>query len=100
MPCVLLKLLSLADGSLDAHCNRYVVSYDATAHRPNGSYDGGQLLTTDDPQKAQQFASLTEALEVWKQAAGCHCHPRADGKPNRPLTAYTATVVPSPERPS
>lgn len=89
----ILKLVSLADGSMDLHCGRYVAFYDPAFHHPNGDYDGGRLLTTAVPEEAMSFPTPIEALELWRTVAPCACHnTRADGKPNRPLTAYTAML--------
>lgn len=49
----------------------------------------GTVLSTDDPAKALLFDSFTQAIEFWKQEHGT----RDDGRPNRPITAYTVTVL-------
>ena len=59
-------------------------------YNPHYRFPIGMVTFTDDPYKAQSFASAIEALRFWKQEVGNT--PRADGKPNRPLTAFTVEV--------
>jgi len=74
--------------------NAFVKSYDPTIHEPNGSYNGGRLEFTKDPREAFVYADFVAASEAWRQTSGCRCHGiRKDGKPNRPLTAYTITIM-------
>ena len=83
-----IRLMGLADGSQHEMSGQYVVSYDATHHWDDGTYDGGALITTPDPNKATLF-SFQEAILLWHSGPGCECHGwRSDGKPNRPLTAF------------
>jgi len=73
---------------------RFLVSYDPDYHLPDGSYDGGKLITTADREKATEFPTVAEAMRVWRSGPSCPCHKtRPDGKPNRPLTAFTVEVV-------
>lgn len=66
-----------------SHEGRFVVSFDYEAE------DLDQVLvTTDDLAQAMRFPTAGEAFDYWRQEHGL----RADGKPNRPLTAYTAAV--------
>lgn len=44
---------------------------------------------TNDPGEAMQFASPGDLLETWKHSIGT----RPDGKPDRPLTAFTIETV-------
>ncbi len=88
-----LKILARADGEATEHDLRYVVYFNPDQHSPLGDYDGGTLITTSSRRQAKQFPTLIEALEYWKQPVTCACHRfRADGKANRPLTAFTVTV--------
>lgn len=89
-----LQFLTLADGSRDEHCGQYLVGYQPAFHPPNADYDGGLLVTSPNFLDAQKFDSAIEAVEVWRTQAPCPCHNlRPDGKPNRPLTAYTVMPV-------
>jgi hypothetical protein len=60
---------------------------------PDANRGMGEERWTNDLAKAKRFADFTEAMECWR--AQSTVRPlRPDGKPNRPLTAYSVT----PER--
>ena len=61
---------------------KYVKIYDPTCPE-NG--DGGILEVTTDALEALEFPTLQEAVEKYTQAHGL----RPDGRPNRPLTAWS-----------
>ena len=68
--------------------DRYVVACDVDAR------DGrGVLVDTPDQARATVFPSAFDALEYWKRQS-TRRPLRDDGKPNRPLTAFTVEVVP------
>lgn len=67
--------------------NMWVVSAD-----PNGHAGKGQLDVTTDPSKARRFASLDELFNAWR-AQSTVLPLRPDGRPNRPLTAFTIEPV-------
>lgn len=46
---------------------------------------------TDDLAKAKKFASFAAAMECWKAQSSVRPF-RRDGRPNRPMTAYSVTV--------
>lgn len=75
--------------------NEYVVSYDPSAQAPDADYPTGILVTTPDLAKARLFPDVAEAIEFYRQSHG----DRPDGRPNRPLTAFsvcfTSSVVPT-----
>lgn len=99
MPKVI-KLLERVDGKETEHTGRYLVYANPDTHAADGTYDGGTLITTEYPQHAQLFADAGAALEYWRTPVTCACHRlRSDGKPNRPLTAYTATIEDAPTGP-
>jgi hypothetical protein len=55
---------------------------------PNANDGFGDDRWTDDLAKAKKFGSFAEALECWK--AESTIRPlRDDGRPNRPMTAYS-----------
>ena len=92
---MVVHFICTADGSASPFDGGYLLHYDPEAHKPDGSYDGGLLETTKDPAQAQQFSDIMEALEAWRTGPTCPCHAlRCDGKPNRPLTAFTIEVMP------
>jgi hypothetical protein len=52
-------------------------------------YPTGDIVHSPDPAEAQRFNSPMEALAEWKRAS-TRVPLRPDGRPNRPLTAFTA----------
>jgi hypothetical protein len=76
-------LIGLSTGQATREDGRYVKTYD-----PSGNRGQGLLTTTEDSEDALQFGTETEAFEKWREPYGI----RADGKPNRPLTAFTMTL--------
>ena len=65
----------------------FVKSYDPEAH------DGrGFVEWTTDPDEAVIFHSPAQALRLYQQVPVTRPY-RADGKPNRPLTAFTIEVT-------
>jgi hypothetical protein len=74
------------DGQPSEHSGRYVSRFDADAR------DGlGQVWTTANPRVALNFNSGAEAAEFWRQTSTVK-PVREDGKPNRPLTAFTVSI--------
>lgn len=61
----------------------WVRAYDPDAH------DGrGDVVSTVDQSKAQVYPSLRACLDEWMRTSTVRPF-RTDGKPNRPLSAYT-----------
>jgi hypothetical protein len=55
------------------------------------AHDGrGDLKFTDHPDDALRFADVPEAFETWRRQSTTRPL-RADGQPNRPLTAFSVT---------
>lgn len=68
--------------------------YDANA------YEGrGQASLTKYKDRAKRFESKEAAFEYWRQVSKRQPK-RDDGKPNRPLTAYTIELLPENEEPT
>ena len=68
-------------------------AYDPDYHHPGG-YDGGRLDVAADREKATRYTA-PEAMSLWQAGPLCSCHGlRPDGKPNRPLTAFTVELEP------
>jgi len=61
----------------------YVKSYNPDAHDGRGDASFTKLL-----EEALRFTDMTEALEFAMRQPECRPR-RADGRPNRPLTAFT-----------
>jgi hypothetical protein len=57
------------------------------------AFDGrGDLTTTPDLADALRFETSYAAMEFWRQQSMV-APIRMDGKPNRPLTAFTVTIA-------
>lgn len=76
----------LAIGTDDMR-GQYLREFDPDAH------DGrGEAVWTDDISLAKKFDSVGSAMAAWKQQSAVR-PVRPDGKPNRPLTAFTVSVA-------
>lgn len=64
----------------------WVKSY---ADTPSGR---GTVVLTTDESEAMQFKSMSDAMEFWRQQSKSK-PTRPDGKPNRPLTAYSVEIA-------
>lgn len=65
----------------------YLSEFDPDGHGGRGSFDW-----TADPDKAIRFPLASAARALWQtQSASVPLRP--DGKPNRPLTAFTVDIV-------
>ena len=81
-----LRLIHLVNGPGTMHDGQYLVYYDPhTPEPPNWTVT---LRTSEDIADARPFDTAKEALDYYRQAIGI----RADGKPDRPLTAYTVAL--------
>ena len=89
-----LQIVGCVNGEPHEFDGKYVKLYDPTYHLPNGQYEGGILELTTDRGQARRFVSHVEAMEQWRQPAGCKCHGIRpwDGNPNRPLTAFHVAI--------
>jgi hypothetical protein len=92
-----IRILGLADGQRDRDFEgQYVVSYDPERHWADGTYDGGDLRVTRNRSEATLF-DIATATALWRSGPTCKCHRlRTDGKPNRPLTAFTVEMDSDP----
>lgn len=66
----------------------YLREYD-----PDGDRGRGRVVWTRDRNSAMQFINSAAATSCWQQVSTVR-PTRPDGKPNRPLTAFTVTVQP------
>lgn len=84
-----IRIVCAANGDATEADDYYVRSYQPATQHADGSYgDDGHLLLTRDIKCAKHFADVALALDYWRQDKGL----RPDGKPNRPLTAYSVEV--------
>jgi len=90
MECTI-RLIATALGVPTEHDGRYLVKYRPTRMNRRGEYEPGFVLeTTDDKDKARRYLSQIDAWDTVRLQAGL----RPDGKPNRPLTAWTVEISP------
>jgi len=71
----------------------WLVNYDPDAHAPGQQYPTGMVETSPDVQKAMRFKSHPEAWKLWNTQSRT-VPLRPDGRPNKPLTAFTVSIVP------
>ncbi|MFL5302733.1 MAG: hypothetical protein ACJ79R_20575 [Anaeromyxobacteraceae bacterium] len=72
------------DGAPDG---QYLARFDPEAHGGDGYVEG-----TKDPSRALRFESWEAAFHCW-QRQSVSKPLRGDGKPNRPLSAFTVEIV-------
>lgn len=88
-----MKLIGLVNGMPSALDGTYLVSYDPD--REGSDPEGNRMLahidTTPDLDKAAGFRTAADAMLLWKRASK-RWPERPDGKPNRPLTAFSVEV--------
>ena len=84
-----LRIIGLVNGGVTPFDNQWLVEYNPDYMPPDGVYDGGYLETSADESKALKFLNARDAVAYWRQSHG-RC---ADGKPNRPLTAFNVEIA-------
>lgn len=67
----------------------YLVRCDVDDHEGRG-----EIYVSNDKANAKRFADLMEAMAYWKRPSNI-VPLRPDGRPNRPLTAFSVTVEPA-----
>lgn len=60
---------------------------------PDASEGRGSAVLTPDPGRAARWDSAAEALAGWQQVHPTHPVRETDGRPNRPLTAYSVELA-------
>jgi hypothetical protein len=70
---------------------QYLLSYD-----PEAAGGFGVWAWTADPALAMVFPGAPAAFRCWRAVPANHPVRQSDGKPNRPLTAFSVTFVPAP----
>jgi hypothetical protein len=86
---LVIKFLCLRTGDATQHDGRYLLEYDPTIRWTD---EGGQhclhLVSTSSKSKAKRFPDLAAVQRCWARSIGT----RPDGKPDRPLTAYSVEI--------
>ena len=76
----------------DAYLNDHELSdYWLAEYDPDFDDGRGYIRGTEDPDEAMRFNSAMEALELWRAVSTVRPL-RPDGKPNRPLSAFSVEV--------
>jgi hypothetical protein len=77
---------------------QFLVEYDPARDGvdPLGRPMVAHLVTSPSRAAALRFTDPTDAFELWR-SVDPRDPVRPDGRPNRPLTAFTITVVPEEE---
>jgi hypothetical protein len=84
-----IKIVASPSGDRTIDDHRYLTFYD-----PAGAH--GTIKSSADIADALVFDDAAAALTCWRQVSPTH-PTRPDGKPNRPLTAFTVEIVKVPE---
>ena len=86
---------SVAGGEPCPFAGQYVVEYDPERDGldPHGRRMTAHVITSPRRADALEYPSTIAALEAWRRVSA-RAPVRPDGKPNRPLTAYTVEVLP------
>jgi hypothetical protein len=83
---VVIKIIGLANGQKTDVEGWYLADYT-----PDG-YDGlGDAVMTPRKRQAKRYPTMIDATEHWRSVSKTH-PVRRDGKPNRPLTAFTIEI--------
>lgn len=84
-----MRIVGLVQGGPTPIDGMYLMEYDPGR---DGTLGGqpitAHILCTQDKRKAMKFESLVELTETWKMTDPRN-PVRYDGRPNRPLTAFT-----------
>lgn len=73
----------------------WLKSFDANTHAPGKPYPSGSVVATYDIDQAMTFASSADAM-IFAMQTSTTCPTRPDGRPNKPLTAYTISIEDKP----
>lgn len=101
MADVIIRLVGLVDGTPTDFDGQYIVEYDPSrvgTHPVTGKPMAVfHLVTTPDIRRATRLGA-SEAMNLYR-AVDRRNPTRADGEPNRPLTAFAVDIEPAPELP-
>lgn len=95
---VVIQIEGLVGQTSSPFDGEFLVEYDPErdGRDPQGAPMLAHIVTTPDREKAKRFANYPEASECWRRV--CKRKPtRPDGRPNRPLTAFTVAILPAEE---
>ena len=75
-----------------AETDAYLAYYD-----PDARNGGGEMIWTTKLDDALGFTTAASAVEFYRQVSKAQPI-RPDGEPNRPLTAFTVSILPRQEK--
>ena len=88
-----LKITERVDGAKSPVDGHYVIEYDPSRDGDENSMaDEIQIVTTPNWRDAKRFDTQEEATAYWQQVNERQPERPWDGKPNRPLTAFSTEV--------
>jgi hypothetical protein len=86
---IVMKIVGLASGGTTPIDGLYLMEYDPGRDgNIGGRPTGAHILCTPHRESAIKFKSLHELTETWRMTDPRN-PTRPDGRPNRPLTAFT-----------
>lgn len=80
---IAIKIICDALGNATSFDGMFVKSFD-----PDAMWGRGKVVATPHADEAMKFETTIEAHAFWAQVSKVQPY-RTDGKPNRPLTAYS-----------
>lgn len=87
-----MKIIGKASGLPTEFDGQFLLEYDPTRKgHMNGRTIIAHIVTVSDPSHALKFDSFQSVMKMWKLENGTRPY---DGKPNRPLTAFTIEPLP------
>jgi hypothetical protein len=91
----LMQIVGLVNGGSSEFDGQFLVSYDPDREgtSPSGLPMLAYITTTPDPDKAATFRTAGDAMLLWKRQSKRWPIRPYDGKPNRPLTAFTVEIA-------
>lgn len=87
----IMRIEGMADRSPTVARGQFVSEFHANVNQGRGD-----LVLTRDPANAMRFRTKDAAFACWQTQCKPPFDRRRDGKPNRPMTAYTVTILPYP----
>lgn len=92
-PQCVMRIVAIAGlEGMPAQTKRPEVGLYVKAFDPEANYGRGHVIATANLQEALRFENKGAAMAFWKQVPKCRPL-RPDGKPNRPMTAYTVEIT-------
>jgi hypothetical protein len=89
-----IRIIGLNDGQPTPYDGKYLSKYDPDepGHDPDGNPMWATVEVVEDKAKALHFRSAGDAMDLYRRICKPPREFRADGRPNRPLTAFTVDI--------